>query len=243
MTDVLRDQIAYYRARAGEYDEWFYRTGRYDHGAAANGHWFAEVAEVVQALHALGPVGDALELAAGTGIWTRELAQIADHVTSIDAAPEVLAINQQKLADPRVTYQQADLFAWEPHRQYDLVFCAFWLSHVPPERLDAFLATAGRAVRPGGQIVIVDSRHAATSGARNHPLPDAEGTHHTRTLNDGRTFTIIKVFYDPARVVATLAHQGITAKAHTTTEYFYSITGTKGTEHEGDENHERSRKV
>ena len=29
---VLSDQIAYYRARAGEYDEWWFRTGRYDRG-------------------------------------------------------------------------------------------------------------------------------------------------------------------------------------------------------------------
>lgn len=227
MTDVLREQIAYYRARAGEYDEWFYRTGRYDQGTEANGRWFAEVAEVMQLLRALGPGGDALELAAGTGNWTRELSQIAAHVTAIDAAPEVLAINQQKLNDPRITYVQADLFTWEPDRQYDLVFFAFWLSHVPPERLDAFLATAARAVQPGGRLVIVDSRHAATSGARNHVLPDAEGTHHTRTLNDGRAFTIVKVFYDPAQVVAALGQQDITAQAHTTAEYFYAITGTK----------------
>jgi hypothetical protein len=34
MTDerLLADQIAYYRARAGEYDEWFLRQGRYDRG-------------------------------------------------------------------------------------------------------------------------------------------------------------------------------------------------------------------
>ena len=29
---ILQDQIEYYRARAGEYDEWWFRTGRYDRG-------------------------------------------------------------------------------------------------------------------------------------------------------------------------------------------------------------------
>ena len=36
MTDedeaALREQVAYYRARAEEYDEWFLRLGRYDRG-------------------------------------------------------------------------------------------------------------------------------------------------------------------------------------------------------------------
>jgi hypothetical protein len=28
--DLLQEELAYYRARAGEYDEWFLRQGRYD---------------------------------------------------------------------------------------------------------------------------------------------------------------------------------------------------------------------
>lgn len=30
---TLQDMIAYYKARAGEYDEWFYRKGRFDFGS------------------------------------------------------------------------------------------------------------------------------------------------------------------------------------------------------------------
>ena len=29
---LLDEQMAYYRARADEYDEWFFREGRYDRG-------------------------------------------------------------------------------------------------------------------------------------------------------------------------------------------------------------------
>ena len=35
-----------YRHRAAEYDEWFYRRGRYDHGEGKNRQWAAEVEEV-----------------------------------------------------------------------------------------------------------------------------------------------------------------------------------------------------
>ncbi len=37
MDTILEEQKAYYRERAAEYDEWFYRQGRYDHGAADAG--------------------------------------------------------------------------------------------------------------------------------------------------------------------------------------------------------------
>ncbi|MBX6342304.1 MAG: class I SAM-dependent methyltransferase, partial [Thermomicrobiaceae bacterium] len=43
----------YYRERAAEYDEWFYRQGRYDRGPEANARWFAEADEVAAALDAL----------------------------------------------------------------------------------------------------------------------------------------------------------------------------------------------
>ena len=165
-TDVLQEQIAYYRARAGEYDEWFYRRGRYDYGTKANAEWFAEAAEVMKALAAIGPVGETLELACGTGIWTRELLKISQEVTAIDAAPEMLAQHRQNIPNPHVIRQQANIFNWVPSQEYDLVFFSFWLSHVPPGRCDAFLAKAVRAVRPGGHLFIVDSRFSEQSGAR-----------------------------------------------------------------------------
>ena len=71
---ILAEQVAYYRKRAGEYDEWWFRTGRYDHGAELNAAWVADVAEVETALTSyLGEVRPrrALELACGTGLFTR----------------------------------------------------------------------------------------------------------------------------------------------------------------------------
>ena len=40
--NILKDQIDYYRARAAEYDQWWYRTGRYDRGPEFNARWHAE---------------------------------------------------------------------------------------------------------------------------------------------------------------------------------------------------------
>ena len=77
MRDKLQEQVDYYRARASEYDEWFYRIGRYDRGAEINQRWFNQVAVVKSALHKLGKFASVLELACGTGIWTAELLQVA----------------------------------------------------------------------------------------------------------------------------------------------------------------------
>jgi len=69
----IEEQIEYYRARSGEYDEWFLRQGRYDRGPALNEAWFREVRAVRAALDTFRPTGNLLELACGTGLWTEQL--------------------------------------------------------------------------------------------------------------------------------------------------------------------------
>lgn len=227
--DVLQDQIAYYRARAGEYDEWFYRKGRYDRGAENNQRWFDEAAVVMRALENLGHVDSALELATGTGIWTVELAKIAAHVTAVDASVEVIAINRDKTASlpAKVDYVQADLFAWEPTAQYDLAFFSFWLSHVPPDKLDNFLDKMRRAVKPGGHLFAVDSLPDNTSSAVNHEDYQPDDIYHTRKLNDGREYKIVKIFYEPDTLARKLSEHGFDAQVKSSGGYFWYASATR----------------
>ena len=96
---VLGEQLAYYRARAGEYDRWFVREGRYDRGRKARQMWFSELEQVRAALSAVPLDGaDVVELAAGTGIWTDVLAGRAAYVTAVDASPEMIELNRRRLA-------------------------------------------------------------------------------------------------------------------------------------------------
>ena len=193
---IIEEQKAYYRARAGEYDEWFLRTGRYDRGPAHRAEWFAEVATVEAALREAGPRGEALELACGTGLWTRHLVSLADRVTAVDGSPEVIALNRERLGSDRVDYVVADIFAWRPARPFDFVLFAFWMSHVPPSRFGAFWALVRRALRPGGRVFFVDSLAEQGATARDQAPLDDSGVARRR-LNDGREFDIVKVYYEP----------------------------------------------
>ena len=223
-SDILNEQIAYYRARAQEYDESIYQVGRFASQEQPADEQGANLDQARIRLEALEPVQHALELACGTGMWTASLLTIAQQVTALDASPEMLAITRSKVGDARVSYQQVDLFTWEPARQYDLVFFGFWLSHVPPERLDDFFARVQRATRPGAQLFIVD---------QYAPLPDdlllpQEGIYHTRSLHDGRAFKIVKVFHDLAMLEETLARSGFTAATRKHGDIFFSLVGTRG---------------
>lgn len=217
---LLAEQKAYYAARAPEYDEWWTRAGRYDRGGELNARWFAEIDEVCAALDAFGPRGRVLDIACGTGWWTRRLASANDvhEVVAVDASSEVLAINRVRTRGLRVRHVQTDLFAWSPDARYDNIFFGFWLSHVPPERVSWFLGLLSRALVPGGGFFFVDNQPAPTGTATDQSLD--EGPRQRRRLNDGREFDIVKVYYEPSRLTQTLRDAGFDASIWLTPNYF-----------------------
>ena len=231
MTDdvVLAEQLEYYRARAEEYDQWWLRQGRFDRGAEANARWFAEAAELERALAGFDPRGDVLELACGTGLWTRRLVEYATRVTAVDAAPEVLAINRARVGDPSVRYLEADVFEWAPEPgAYDVCVFTFWLSHVPDSRFGGFWERVGAALKPGGRVFFIDSARTERSTAADHALPEHGQATMTRRLDDGREFQIIKRFYDPDQLTGALRELGWDAQIDTTGEFFVYGQGALG---------------
>lgn len=238
---LIDQQVAYYRARAPEYERWWEREGQYEVPAEVRDDWAAEVASLHAVLTEAALSGSVLELACGTGIWTRELARQPGitRITAVDAAAETIALNRQRLpADGcPVDFEQADLFSWEPTERYDVVFFSFWLTHVPPERFDGFWELVDRALKPGGRFLlfdnagpkfitdIEDSKFDLGGELKDEPR-DATTTR--RRLSDGREFDIVKVYYRPEELAHRLGGLGwdVTA-ASTTGEYFVHVEGRR----------------
>ena len=143
---LLDEQVAYYRARAPEYD----RT------STAEGDPFAEATARIRAgIRAAAPFGRVLELAAGTGQWTSLLAELADELTITDASPEMLDINPvARRAGSRA--EVVDAFRLAPSGDKDVVFFGFFLSHVPLARFDRFWSGLEGVLAGNGRVIFVD---------------------------------------------------------------------------------------
>jgi demethylmenaquinone methyltransferase/2-methoxy-6-polyprenyl-1,4-benzoquinol methylase len=183
--ELLDEQIRYYRARASEYD-----------ATSPGGHdpFEPDLDQARRALRAFAPRGRVLELAAGTGLWTGILADLADELVATDASPEMLALNRGKVGERRnVRYEVADAF--DPGGEaFDVIFFGFFLSHVPHDRFDAFWATLRRRLAPGGRVFFVDE---AEHGLWREDWIDEGAGIVRRTLTDGTEHRAVKVLWRP----------------------------------------------
>ncbi len=213
--------VAYYEARAPEYDDWYLRRGRYARGPIHDAAWSAELDAAGRWLDGMPIHGQIVELAAGTGWWSPLLATKGE-LSLYDAAEAPLDRARERLVAHRLRAHIHVRDAWvEPDREVDALFAGFWLSHLPRARLGGFLELARRWLRPGGTFAFIDSLPDPQSGAANHPEP--AGDRSVRRLADGSEFEIIKVYYRPAELEKALREAGFAGAEVTTTGRFFLL--------------------
>jgi SAM-dependent methyltransferase len=205
---LLAEQVAYYRARATEYDE-----GALDLPGGE---------EVIAALESFRPTGDVLELACGPGTWTPHLVRHADSVTALDASPEMLALASERVSSGRVRFIEAELFSWHPDRRYDVVFFAFWLSHVPLERFESFWSLVGECLAPEGRVFFVDDAYRAP----DELIEGEESSTIRRRLSDGTAYRAVKVPHSAPELERRLRQLRWRIAVRTTSGPFFWGTGT-----------------
>ena len=130
------------------------------------------------------PCGVALDAACGTGRHAARLAELGHDVLGVDNSAEMLAHARAKV--PSGCFYEADLCDLPvPDNHVDVLVCALALTHLPD--LGPVLAEFVRVLKPGGHLVISDSRGLV--GEIGIPLvkPQRDGTFGYMPRNDRRT--------------------------------------------------------
>jgi SAM-dependent methyltransferase len=203
---------SYYAARALEYDRIYLKPERQTDLRAIEQwlpHKFAD-ARVI-------------EVACGTGYWTRVIAPVASHVLALDAAPETIRIAKTRVPEGKVDFLVGDAHALPQHvGQFDAAFGGFWFSHVPKTRQREFLVGLAARLEPGAKVVFLDNRYVEGSSS---PVTahDAEGnTFQNRQLSDGSTYRVLKNFPSEAELLNLVVGLG-ECPVFTTWQYYWAF--------------------
>jgi len=219
---LLDEQIAYFGARAPEYDAAM--------GPDPSDLGFDEWQKLRAKVGDTPFAGDVVDLAAGTGRWTELFKDKADTVTLVDAASETLELARKRLGDQNLTFVVADLFDWKPDRQYDIVFSSFWLCHVPPDLVPGFVDLVTSASRAGGSAVLVDEHTFDDPGLAAAAAQQEDPWVSHRTVQDGRRYRLVKVSHDPTHIAGLFQQRQWQTTINHHGDHFYMLTATRQTE-------------
>jgi ubiquinone/menaquinone biosynthesis C-methylase UbiE len=177
----------YYRARASEYEQIYYRDNpvrRDEIDAEA-----ARLADLVSGR-------TVLELACGTGYWTRVMSRTARSIVASDIAPETLVEARKKEYGCPVEFVAADMFAHSfGESSFDMVALGFWFSHQPRQEYDRLFQTLLRPLRRDGLIWMIDNNPPAEGMPVESVLDEHGNNYKKRDLSDGRSFLILKNYF------------------------------------------------
>ena len=217
--------IDYYSQRADEYEEIYQR----DDPARQ-----AELRRMEEIIRETFRGRRVLEVACGTGFWTRIVVEVATEVVAIDASGAMLEVGRQNLnlpphPDPlprwgreNLRLEQGDAYKlWEINGEFDAGLANFWLSHVPRGQLQEFLEQFHRRVGHDAMVFMADNMNVPGVGGEFIGNGKDEDTYKIRQLKDGSSHKIIKNYYSESALKELLAPHAHGLEIHCGKAYWW----------------------
>ena len=179
--------VEYYRRRAGEYEDIYGWMDPDRH---------REQEKLAAAIRDSLRGRDVLEVARGTGWWTRILSESAKSIVATDLGEEVMEIAKEKEYGCPVTFKKEDAYNLSfQNSSFDGGLAFSWFSHIPHDLIDAFLTEFHRVLGKGSRVFIADNVYVQGIGGELDRREGDPNTYKIRSLKDGGVFTIVKNYF------------------------------------------------
>lgn len=181
--------VDYYRIRATEYEQIYFRDMPERR---------KEIDDEADRLRILVAGKNVLELACGTGYWTKVMSDTASHVTASDIWPEMVEETRKKPFVGPVTLLSADMFKHRfPEKAFAVVAVGFWFSHQPKQEYEKFFDVIRRPLKPGGKIWLIENNPPAEGTQHEFVRKDEFGNSFKRRyLGNGEQHVILKNYFE-----------------------------------------------
>ena len=188
----------YYARRAAEYEKIYLKPERQ-----------GDLKKLEEMLSRAFPGMDLLEVACGTGYWTKFAAASARSILATDVNDEVIEIAKRKdYGQCRVSFFRCDAYALDGvPKGFDAGFHAFWWSHIPRGKIEEFLEAFHSRLAPGARVLMIDNLYVEGSSTPVSRTDENGDTFQTRTIEDGSVHEVLKNFPTPEELKAQLAER------------------------------------
>lgn len=182
---IDNDIKQYYADRAYEYDKTYLRPERQK-----------DIKKLHKLLKTLLKDHIVLEIACGTGYWTKTIAFVSKCITAVDINDEVLQIAKNRgIPSNKVIFIQDDVYILNKIQgNFSAGFAGFWWSHISKSKLKQFITLFHSKVQPNALIIFIDNRHVKRSSTSISRMDIHGNTYQIRKLEDGREYEILKNF-------------------------------------------------
>jgi ubiquinone/menaquinone biosynthesis C-methylase UbiE len=190
------DLIAYYSARAREYENIYHRDDPVRQ---------AELAKLGTELDYAVTSKSVIELACGTGYWTERIDRVTTSVLAVDASTEMLEMAGTKKLSQNVEFLQKDVLKiGYLNRHFDAAVANFWISHVPLDLLPDHIQDIANLLRAEGVLFIADNVYQPGVGGEFTGSEGELDTYKVRTNSDGSTWKVLKNYHTRSQLEALL---------------------------------------
>lgn len=211
---IKKDIEKYYADRAYEYDKTYLRPERQK-----------DIKKLHDLLKKALSGHRVLEIACGTGYWTKTIAPISKFTTAVDINEEVLQIAKiRRIPSDKVNFIQDDVFSLNKiQNNFSAGFAGFWWSHILKSKLKRFLALFHSKLQPDALLIFFDNRRVEGSSTPISRIDIDGNTYQIRKLEDGREYEIVKNFPTKKEIIENLGNKVKNLKIKLL-EYFWIVS-------------------
>ena len=205
--------LEYYEKRRSEYEAIYNKPER--QGC---------LAQLEQKLCSLVAGKHVLEVACGTGYWTRRMATFTASLYASDASENLAVAARESCEDVDVQAGVVDAFSIPRSPEFNCLVAGFFFSHVLVQERSRFLAGVAAALCPSSRIVLFDNRFVPGGSTPISRKAESGDTYQNRSLVDGSSFEVLKNFPSTDKVASLLGE----LCRHVSTyenEYFWLVSG------------------
>ena len=155
-----------------------------------------QLREIIAELEARAKDRTVLEIACGTGYFTRFAGPVSRQTTATDVSEEMLRVARSLgIAKARVIYDDAYLLHNVGDERFEFGFAMHWVSHIPLARWPEFFTAFHSRLKPGATVMLVDDIRRPNDADPWYSKLATRDTYEIRQLPNGESYEIVKTFF------------------------------------------------